>query len=373
MLNFDLNPKTAIQSLNRSLFTACKVYNTRTYRHYTDRQSRVIIEANTPPIQTSTVSSIITRMADTTADRQVNDEIFKLDDKFWNNYLKGRPQPPDTLFDRIFGYHDAKSGVFDTVHDVGAGNGPHADRLADRFKQVIISDIAASNVELAKARLGIERFRYRAAKVEDADDIPAGSVDLVFATNVMHFPDQDQAMNAVAKQLKPGGTFAAALFGPARFEDAELQDLWERINYQGGRMLLAKADQPDETITIMARTQGEYNVAPLDPQLFEAGAKRLHLNLTKGGITGMLPPEAAHRNVEPNHTGPSDIKSYEDDDGWNFAADLGGVKEHIASFPFLTTDAEAFKELFAELETYFETHERAQGYFPVKIILATRR
>lgn len=306
-------------------------------------------------------------------DPQVNDEIFKLDEKFWNNYLKGRPQAPGSLFDRIFGYHEANCGAFETAHDVGAGNGPYADRLKARFRHVIISDIAASNVELAKARLGTERFRYRAAKVEDADDIPAGSVDLVFATNVMHFPDQELAMKAIAKQLKSGGTFAAALFGPARFEDAKLQDLWERINYQGGRMLLAKADQPEQTITIMARTQDKYNVAPLDPWLFRAGAKRVHLNMTRGGITGMLPPEAAHRNVEPDHTGLDDIESHEDDDGWSFTTDLEGVKEHIASFPFLATDVEAFTDLFKELEMYFNDHERARGYFPVKIILATRR
>ena len=306
-------------------------------------------------------------------DLQVNDKIFKLDEKFWINYLKGRPQAPGTLFDRIFGYHEAKCGAFETAHDVGAGNGPYADRLKARFRHIIISDIAASNVELAKARLGSERFSYRVAKVEDADDIPAGSVDLVFATNVMHFADQDLAMNAIAKQLKSGGTFAAALFGPARFDDVKLQDLWERINYQGGRMLLAKADQPEQTIAIMARTQDKYNVASLDPHFFEAGAKRVHLNMTNGGITGILPPEAAHRNVEPNHTGPDDIESYEDDDGWSFATDLEGVKDHIASFPFLATDTEALTDLFEELEKYFNDRERARGCFPVKIILATRR
>lgn len=313
-------------------------------------------------------------MADSLMDNQVNDEIFKLDEKFWNNYLKGRPQAPGTFFDRIFGYHEARRGAFGTAHDVGAGNGPHAHRLKARFRHVIVSDIAASNVDLAKARLGSEGFSYRAAKVEEADDIPAGSVDLVFATNVMHFPpDQEVAMNAVAKQLKSGGTFAAALFGPARFEDAKLQDLWERIQYQGGRTLLAKADRPEETIAIMARTQDKYNVAPLDPQHFEAGAKRVHLNMAKGGITGMLPPEAAHRNVEANYTGPDDVESYEDEDGWSFTADLGGVKEHIASFPFLATDAEAFAELFQELENYFKDKEKVRGYFPVKVILATRR
>ncbi|KAF1349188.1 hypothetical protein BDV97DRAFT_370383 [Delphinella strobiligena] len=305
-------------------------------------------------------------------DHLVNDEIFKVDEKFWNNYLKGRPQPPDTFFDRVFNYHKAKHGAFDIAHDVGAGNGPYANRLKAKFNHVMISDIAVSNVELAKTRLGMEGFSYRTAKVEEVDDIPAGSVDLVFATNVMHFPDQKLAMKAVAKQLKSGGSFAAALFGPARFEDGKLQDLWERINYQGGRILLERADQPEQTIAIMARTQDKYNIAPLDLQFFQEGAKRVHLNMAKGGITGMLPPEVVTLYVEPNHTGPADIESYENDDGWGFEADLVGVKEHIASFPFLAS-TEAFDDLFIELSECFKDERRVRGHFPVKLILATRR
>jgi chemotaxis methyl-accepting protein methylase len=61
--------------------------------------------------------------------------------------------------------------------------------------------------------------------VEDAEDITAGTVDMVFATNVTHFPDQKDAMTAVAKQLKSGGTLACGTFGPARFEEPTLQDL----------------------------------------------------------------------------------------------------------------------------------------------------
>lgn len=302
-----------------------------------------------------------------------NGKIFAQDKKFWNNYLKGRPRVPESFFDRIFSYHEGQGGTFGTIHDVGAGNGPYAQKLRSKFDHVIVSDIVAKNVELAQDRLGTDGFTYRVAKVEDANDIAPGSVDMVFATNVMHFPDQKEAMDAIAKQLKPGGTFICSAFGPARFEDAKLQDLWARISYQGGRVILNLADQQEESIKIMARTQDSYNVAPLDPELFATGAKRVHLNMSKGGITRLLPPEDAHRNKEPNYTGPNDIEIFEDEDGWSFETDLKGVREHFDSFPFVSQAPEVFTKLFQDLENMLGDGRLVQGYWPAKIILATRR
>lgn len=53
---------------------------------------------------------------------------------------------------------------------------------------------------------------HGAAKLQQADDIEAGGVDMVCATNVMHFPDpQEDAMATIARQLRPGGTPAGRL------------------------------------------------------------------------------------------------------------------------------------------------------------------
>nr|UYO77210.1 S-adenosyl-L-methionine-dependent methyltransferase [Trichoderma crystalligenum] len=304
----------------------------------------------------------------------LDSNIFAQDDKFWANYLKGRPQAPESLFERIFNYHASHGGIFGTVHDVGAGNGPYSQKLRSRFNHVIVSDIVAKNVELAQYRLGTDGFSYRTAKVEEAEDLPTGSVDLVFATNVMHFPDQQLAMTAIAQQLKSGGTFACGTFGTARFEDAKLQDLWQRISYEGGRQLLKKkgVEQPQQTIRVMART-GEANMAPLDPKVFVAGAQRIHLNMKNGGIVGILPPDEAHRSREPNYTGPDDEVIFEEEDGWSFEKDLDGVKEHICSFPFVAENLDAFADLFAELDELLGDGRVVRGYFPAQIILATRR
>ncbi|KAK8104561.1 uncharacterized protein PG998_011594 [Apiospora kogelbergensis] len=302
--------------------------------------------------------------------------VFAQDDKFWDTYLKGRPKVPDTFFDRIFAYHTTHSGHFGTVHDVGAGPGPYAQRLRARFVHVIVSDIVPANVELARAHLqGLNGFSFRTARLEDASDIPAGSVDMVFAANVMHFAEpQDAAMEAVARQLRPGGTFAAATFGPARFADEpRLQDLWGRISREGGRRLLASVDDPAATARVLARVEGAYNVAPLSPELFAPGALRVHLNMEHGGIEGVLPPESRHLDTEPIFTGPDDVETFEVEEGWGFEMDLAGVKEHFASFPFVSKFPDVFMEMYKELDELLADGRRVKGHFPAKIILATRR
>lgn len=303
-----------------------------------------------------------------------NSNIFAQDTEFWDNYLVGRPKLPESFFDRIFSYHQSKGGVFGTVHYVGAGNGPYAQKLGSRFANVIVSDIVADNVELARRRLTGERgFRFRVAELQDSDDIEAGSVDMVFATNVMHFPDlQDAAMATIARQLRRGGTFVAAQFGPVRFHDSDLQDLWARINHEGGRQLLKAVNNPSETIRVMGRAQGTANIAPFRPGLFKSGAQRIHLNMEEGGIQGVLPPEDASRDTQPSYIGPEDVLLYENEDGWKFEAGLAGVKAHFGSFPFVSQFPNAFEDFYRELDTLMVDGRIVKGCFPVMIILATR-
>lgn len=259
----------------------------------------------------------------------------------------------------------------------------HSAQLRSRFSNVIVSDIVPDNIALARQLLSSPSstsengegggFSFRAADISSTANIPAGSIDLVFAANVMHFAEpQAEAMKAIAYQLRSGGTFAAALFGPARFADPAVQHLWERISFAGGRELLRVAGDKEKTIRVMARTEGKYSVAPLDGDLFVPGGKRVYLNMTEGGIQGMLPPEERHRNAEPSYVGVDDVEVFEEDEAWNFEMDLDGVKEHFGSFPFISQFPEAFTELYRELE---EMKEKGpfKGWYPVTIILATRR
>ena len=305
------------------------------------------------------------------------DKLFAKDEIFWNNYLNGRPSLPPTFFSRLFSYHASHHGLFNLVHDVGAGNGPYAKTLRTQFQHVTISDIAAENIVLAKDRLGTQDgFSFRKARLEDGDDIPAASVDMVIANNVLHFcSDQALAMTVIARQLKPGGTFACAGFGTARFDDARIQDIYTRINEAGGRALLSQLDGlgRERLVGVMARTSGIYNVGPLDPALFLPSAQRIHLNMQHGGITGPLPPEYQLQSAdEAAYAGVDDVLMEESEEGWGFEADLKGLREHIETFPFVRADTVRFEALWKEMEELVGQRV-VKGVWPAKIVLATKR
>ncbi|KIA75324.1 hypothetical protein HK57_00203 [Aspergillus ustus] len=308
------------------------------------------------------------------------DKIFAQDNKFWEIYSRGRPSVPPAFWSRIFTYHASKTNTtFNTVHDIGAGNGPYAQNLRSRFANVIVSDIVAENVALARERLsGQTGFTFRIAPLESRNGITPESIDMVFAANVMHFAEpQAFAMETIASQIKCGGTFAAAMFGPARFvdRDADIQNLWERISAQGGRELLDSTDnmekgKKEQLLKVMARTEGRYNVAPLDKRLWKDEV-RIYLNMKQGGILGMLPPEIEFEREPDYRAGDRSVE--EGMEGWTFRANLEGLKEHFGSFPFVSQFPEAFVRLYEELEGFMSGGRVVEGYFPVVIILATRK
>ena len=217
-------------------------------------------------------------------------KVYAKDEVFWNNYLKGRPQIPDVLFERVCKYHAEHGGRFGVVHDVGAGIGVHSARLAKHFDHVIISDIVPDNVKQAKERLGKDRYSYKAMNIEDADSLEEGSVDMVFAATMMHFADFDLAFKAIAKQLKPGGTFTALCCGIATLSDKQAQKIWHRMWFEGIRVMLRHASDRKKRLETIAKSGSGYNTMPMDEQYFLSGALRITLNCG-GKWPKMVPPD----------------------------------------------------------------------------------
>lgn len=137
-----------------------------------------------------------------------SNNLYDQQSLFWKEYLEARPQVPDCFFSRILGYHAEHGGHFGTLHDAGAGPGVHTARLSKRFQQILVSDASKSNISIARTHLEKEgNCSFRIARLEDADGLEPASMDMVFATNVLHFTDVDEAIEAITYQLKPGGTF----------------------------------------------------------------------------------------------------------------------------------------------------------------------
>ena len=330
------------------------------------------------------------------------DKTYERDKAFWEKYFKGRPQIPESLFERVCKYHSEHGGQFDTVHDVGAGPGVHSHRLAKYFQHVVISDVAPSNIELAKERLGTQQYSYRARRIEDADAPPAGSVDMVFAAAMMHFVVFDQAFEAIARQLKPGGTFVAFLNGIATLHDERADDVWRRLWWEGQHILLRLGKDRKGRLQTVGRTASGYDAVPVPEKYFLPGALRVTLNSGEGWPV-MLPPdlqselettwgsingEALYRlalalSRSQNSSKSQELTSilavssneqrvYENEPGWSFKADMQDLRNQFDTFPFAGHEPEKFAPLWQELEAIVGSRT-IEGTWPARFILATRK
>jgi hypothetical protein len=82
----------------------------------------------------------------------------------------------------------------------------------------------------------------------------------------------------------------------------------------------------------------------------------------------------AHLDVEPNHTGPNDIETFEDEEGWAFEWDSTEVLEHMLSFPFVDPSSAVIAGLLEEVRDLVAAGDgtaRFRGWWPAKLILAT--
>lgn len=147
----------------------------------------------------------------------------------WENYLKARPDYADsTLYDRLFAYHDAHSGSYDTAYDVGCGPGQVASALAGKFSRVRGSDPNAYIISKAREifkGLGNVSFEVGTAEaVISANEDRAGTADLITAAECIPLMDLDAAMSAFAKLLRPGGTLAIWFYGRPIFASPGLSE-----------------------------------------------------------------------------------------------------------------------------------------------------
>ena len=297
---------------------------------------------------------------------------YAQDEQFWETYIKGRPRVPESFFERIYSYHASKGGAFDTVHDAGAGAGVHSGRLAKRFSHVIISDASSENIEAARRRLHDNKtFSFQVAKLEDGANVAPASVDIFFTFVAIHYCGDkiDEAMKLVATQLKPGGTFAAAAFGLAVFDDPIIQQLWlELFQRSVERTLDSKPDMhPYFVISASA-----YDAVPLSTAYFAPDARRIKINFSDewSWRPMQVPPKYEEIIARSSRIGEREEVSFETDAGWRFEMDLDDLKAHKTSFPTLTETKEAdalWKELMGLVGT-----RKITGSWPAVLVLATR-
>ncbi len=136
----------------------------------------------------------------------------------WHASLAQRQQSLAFVTELLF----AQAGIAPGVRalEVGSGTGDAALLAAARVGpagSVLATDASAPMLEVA-ARLareaGFTSVSTRAVRAEDLD-LPPGSFDAAISRNCLMFvPDLPRALRAVRTALRPGGRFAASVWGP---------------------------------------------------------------------------------------------------------------------------------------------------------------
>lgn len=116
------------------------------------------------------------------------------------DYARFRPGYPPALFEFLF----ENCPAFDTAWDCATGNGQIAAALAERFRQVVATDISQSQLANAIQRPNIE-YHLEAA---EASNFPEKSLDLITVGQAAHWFDFDKFYSEVRRVLRPGGLLA---------------------------------------------------------------------------------------------------------------------------------------------------------------------
>lgn len=300
---------------------------------------------------------------------QKGDNVYNLGQDFWEKYIIGRPAIPQTFFDLIFKYHSDHNGRFDVAHEVGAGVGVHSPRLAKRFMHILVSDVIDSNVQIAKTRLQ-GSYNFKTSSLEDCIDLPAESVDLVFASTMMHFTRVDDAIKAVHHQLKPGGTFAAGLYGTYALHDVEMQKIWCQIVLWICDNIIQKYGLSDHGKTILQNEASGLDSVGL-PEKWFSPAMRYDYNFpTRNTQREMILP--AQYRLEPiSRLGPDDKVVRDWDRGWFTKQGLDGLKGIASTWPHDESDPKIIA-LWGDLHRVIGDSE-VEGAWMVSLLLATKK
>lgn len=309
----------------------------------------------------------------TKLDEEVGAAYYK-DEEFWANYTRGRPYVTDGILDSIYAYHTEHGGNFGTLHEPGAGGAVHSARIAQRFERAIVTDPSADNIRVARGRLPEAKYEFQVATLEETGtSIPAASVDMVFAATMLHFCDVPRALEAVAQQLRPGGTFVALCLGACVMDDAAVQEAMDTFFYAMMRALIRQKGEGllDRTKTMLYA----YDDLVFPEDSFDQRTQGVFWNWSEDASENVyaftVPPELRAKYPPLPRVGMQAQVLRRVDESLVFEKDITGVKEHIDSFPWDREDEEQ-KEALRKLEEVVGDGT-VKGRWLANVIMATRK
>lgn len=150
-------------------------------------------------------------------------EVKDLFSKQSATYAAYRPTYPGELYDFIFSI----TQNLDTAWDCGTGNGQAATRLAEKFRQVIATDLSEKQISHAANR---ENIIYKVARAEDSGLVD-NSIDLVTVGTALHWFDFDKFYTEVNRVAKPGACIVVWAYAPFRSE-SEIDEILDNFTYE---------------------------------------------------------------------------------------------------------------------------------------------
>ncbi len=130
-------------------------------------------------------------------------------------YASFRPSYPDELFNWLASI----APQCEFAWDCGAGSGQATVALASRFKQVLGTDISATQLAAAPPLPNVE---YRVTPAENSG-LPAHSADLITVAQALHWFDLPAFYAEVRRVLKPQGVIAVWGYNRLVIDHPELQ------------------------------------------------------------------------------------------------------------------------------------------------------
>jgi ubiquinone/menaquinone biosynthesis C-methylase UbiE len=129
-----------------------------------------------------------------------------------SSYAAFRPHYPQELFDFVASLAPRRNRVW----DCGAGSGQATTDLADRFEEVVATDVSAEQIARGPRRSNV---RWLVAPAECVP-LASKSVDLVTVAQALHWFDHDRFYAEVRRVSSQGAAIVAWTYGPPRMDGA---------------------------------------------------------------------------------------------------------------------------------------------------------
>lgn len=295
----------------------------------------------------------------------------------WTRCLEVRPRYPDSWYQRIYDYYQAKNGSWQLAHDVGAGPGLVAERLADTFEKVAVSEpndeyFQVATKSLRNGKYPAEKYIMKASKAEESW-LEDEAVDMACMNCVIHWTEPQRALEAMAKSLKPGGTIAVLTVSRPRIvEESPVAAIWESMWdtwYDPAQPLYQKEMGSPLVQRGLALLENWLDNIEFPEHLFRQ-VHRFHINGPSMACS------ATHPCGYLLKIGHNDVVAYLDEkEDWGNEVDVAWFRKLMTSYPkaHKMSEAEESKPMWRQLEEAMLAGQKVKIYWPVGLVLATRK